>query len=84
MDIRTDRRLSRTQADALEPGGRAWFAQLSELTLELPVSLARSIASVARRAGRRRGRDGIALTTMSDEWLREFEAGGRARDDVSR
>jgi hypothetical protein len=84
MDTRTGHRLSRRQANALEPGGGAWFAQLSELTLELPAGLARSIATVARRVRRRQGRDGIALTTMSDEWLREFEAGGRARDDVSR
>jgi hypothetical protein len=84
MDLRTYRRLPRTQADALAQGGGPWFAQLSELSLELPLSLARSIATAARRAGRRQGRDGIALSTMSDDWLREFAAGARGRDDTSR
>ena len=80
MDTRTDSRLSRMQAKPLEPGGTAAsFSLLSELTLELPVSLVRSMVKLAPRAWGPPHCKGIALTSMSDDWLREFVA--RARDE---
>jgi hypothetical protein len=81
MDTRTDSRLSPTQAEPIEPGGGAWRSLLAELTLELPASLVRGAVTLGRRAGGRPHRDGIALSSMSDDWLREFVAGERGRDE---
>jgi len=81
MDTRTDRRLSRTQAEPLQPAGRPWFSLLTELTLELPLGVARSAATLASRGWRPQRRDGIPLSSMSDEWLREFAAEDGKREE---
>jgi len=81
MDTRTDSRLSRTQAEPFDPGVRAWFPLLSELTLDLPASLVRSVVTLARRTWWGPHHEGIVLSSMSDDWLREFVAGERGRDE---
>ena len=83
MNTRAERRLSRTRAESIAPARPGWLPLLLELTLELPVSIARAAMRFLNRGWSESRRDGIGVPAMSDDWLREHSADSGKRDEHS-
>ena len=81
MDLRVGLGLSGAHSPPIERVGSPSLP-LTQLALELPVRMARIGVSLFHTGWSVPGRDGIGVTPMSGEWLRDFAKDSGKHDDL--